>query len=300
MKASLNVTVSLFILGSDYHLGDLLWFTAVLAAYRREMEPSRVIVSLPDRPISRVLEQNPLIDELALGTADGARDEAVRRYGKSIVVHDLRVVPIAFQMVRQWQRRRPWLYYSDLWAQPRGQWLATFLGLGRLYQLRPTLRLTDDDRTLSQSLPERYVVFAPHIGRYSVPLAGAMWRRVKGWPATNWVALAGEMRRAGFEPFTLGAAGQESVPGTTALLGLPIRQVAGVVERASAMVTVESGLWFVAAALGVPFVIVPWWLPRSIDWPGPIGVPHARVFRNADSVAEVAGHVRGLMTYHAA
>jgi hypothetical protein len=294
------VIVSLFILGDDYHLGDLLWLTTVLAAYRQNVDPSRVIVSLPDRPISRVLEHHPLIDELEFGQADGVRARVADRFGGELVVHDLRVFPLAVQMLRQWRRRLPWLYYRDLWLQPRGQWLATFLGLGQLEQLRPTLRLLDDDRAQARTLPDRYIVFAPHVGRYALPFAGRLWYRVKGWPDDHWITLGGELSRAGFEPFTLAADGQATVPGTTGLVGLPIRQVAGIIERASALVTVESGLWFVAAAVGVPFVIVPWWLPRSIDWPGPTGVPHARVYRKADSVAEVAAHIHGLIGDHAA
>jgi len=84
---------------------------------------------------------------------------------------------------------------------------------------------------------------------------------------------------------SLGAAGQSIVPGTIGLTGLPIRQVAGIVEGAAAVVTGESGLWFLAAATDTPFVIVPWWLPDGIDWAAPMGVRH-RLIQREDAAVE--------------
>ena len=49
----------------------------------------------------------------------------------------------------------------------------------------------------------------------------------------------------------------------------------------------ESGLWFIAAGLCTPFIIVPWWLPRSVDWAAPMQVPHRLIYRGEDSVEEV-------------
>ena len=287
----------LFILGGDYHLGDLLWFTTVLRTYRRQVKPTCVIVNVPDRGISRILEGTPLIDELVYGSAEAAREAVRERAGRHLVVHDLRMVPIGLDMVRRRRERAPWRYYRDLWLEPRGQWLATYLGLGEMDDFRPILHLSDADRAVARDLPSRYVIMAPHVGHYSIPLMGWAWSHIKGWPTGRWVGLAAQLREQGYEPLTLGAAGQEPIPGTRGLIGLPIRQVAGVIERASALVTVESGLWFIAAAVSTPFVIVRWWLPRSVDWPGPTGVPHARIYRGQDSVAEVLGRLNGLVAH---
>lgn len=75
----------LFILGKDYHLGDLLWFTAVLAAYRRRARPARARVACPDRPISQILERHPLIDDLLLYGEAGRlpRGACRRRHGRA-------------------------------------------------------------------------------------------------------------------------------------------------------------------------------------------------------------------------
>lgn len=288
----------LFILGKDYHLGDLLWFTAVLAAYRRRARPARVRVACPDRPISQILERHPLIDDLLLYGEAGRLPRGARA-GDVMVVHDLRPLPIALSMLRGWRYRRPWLYLRDLWLDERGQWLAMFLRLGRLRDVRPMLRLDEDDRATARTLPVPYVVLAPHTGHYALPLLGLLWRRIKGWREAGWGDVAEALRAAGYEPVTLAAAGQAPIPGTRALTGLPIRRVAGVIEGAAALVSVESGLWYIAAALGRPFIIVPWWLPRSIDWAAPMGVPHRLIYRDQASIRYVLSQVRDLLAHDA-
>ncbi|MBV9282657.1 MAG: hypothetical protein JOZ41_21475 [Chloroflexi bacterium] len=289
----------LFLLGPDYHLGDLLWFTAVLAEYRKRVAPRRVFVGVPDRAISRILERNPLVDRLLYGDARAAVAQARCRPDGGLEVHDLRPLAVAGAMVRDWRYRLPWLYYRDLWLEPRGQWLATYLRLGPLQEFRPLLGLYDDDFDAARALPARYVALAPHVGQYSLPLASALWERLKGWPPENWAALAEALRRAGFEPVTLGAPGQVPIEGTTPMIGLPIRQAAGVIDRAAALISVESGLWFIAAARQTPFVIVPWWLPRSVNWPAPMRVPHRLVYRDAASVQAVLSHVCELVPHAA-
>jgi ADP-heptose:LPS heptosyltransferase len=198
-------------------------------------------------------------------------------------------------MVRQWQRRAPWRYYPDLWLQPRGQWLATFLGLGALESTRPVLCLSEADRHAAGRLSRPYAVLAPHIGQYSMPVVGTMWRRIKEWPWERWMRLARLLRLEGYTPITLAGTGQTAIPGTIPLIGLPIRQAAGVIERAAVLVSGESGLWFIAAALRTPFAIVPWWLPRSIDWAAPAQVPYRLVYRDEASVNYVLEQVRELV-----
>lgn len=284
----------LFLLGADYHLGDLLWLTAVLAEYRRQVRPARLAVGCPDRPIGRILEHNPLLDDLRYG--DPGRLRAAAR-ARGEVVRDLRPLPLARAMLRDWRHHWPWVYYRDLWFLPRGQWLATFLHLGRLSSYRPVLGLCDADRATAATLPIPYVVLAPHIGRYRLPLAGRAWRRVKGWDEGNWVRLASLLRSAGYEPVTAAAADQAPIPGTRPLLGLPIRQVAGVIEGAAALVGGESGLWFIAAACATPFAIVPWWLPRGVDWAAPMGVPHRLIRRRDATVETVFASCRELVAH---
>lgn len=286
---------SLFLVGGDYHLGDLLWLTCVLDEYRRGRHPGRLLLGCPDRGITDILEGNPAIDVLLRGEPEAILRWARRRYGRDLVVHDLRVLPIALDMLRRWKERPPWLYYRDLWFEPRGQWLATYLRLGRLGDPRPRLNLDDRDRALAGTLSRPYVVLAPHIGQYRLPLADKLWRSLKGWPESSWVELAAELTRREYQPVTLAAAGQAPIPGTLAVVGAPIRQVAGVIERAAALISGESGLWFIAAALRVPFIIVPWWLPHSVNWPAPMRVPYRLVYRRQASVKRVTQYFHDLV-----
>jgi hypothetical protein len=273
----------IFVLGADYHLGDLLWLTAVLHEYRRRTGACRIVVGHPDASLGHILGCNPDIDEVCTGIpASEPRD----------IVHDLRPVRLGRAMIAAWRHRLPWLYYRDLWLEPRGQWLATYLRLGTLPDYRPLLNLREEDYAAAGSLPRPYIALAPHIGAYRIPLVSRVWRTIKGWSPTNWAALASQLCDRGLTPLTLGAAGQDVIPGTVPLLGLPIRQVAAIIDRAEALVTGESGLWFVAAARATPFVIVPWWLPPSINWAEPMHVPHRLVPREEATV----GHVLTALT----
>ena len=263
-----------FVAGTDYHLGDLLWLTAVLAEYRRRIRPDLLILACPDRPISHVMEKNPLLDGLLYGDPQEVLARLQILYRDRLVVRDLRPLALARAMLRDWRYRPPWLYYRDLWWQERGQWLATFLHLGRLHDFRPIMGICEEDRAIARTLNRPYVLLAPHIGQYRWSWMAAVWRHLKQWPWASWRRLALLLREAGYEPITLAASDQASIPETTALLGLPIRQVAGVIEGATALVSGESGLWFMAAACGTPFLIVPWWLPRSVNWAAPMHVPH--------------------------
>jgi ADP-heptose:LPS heptosyltransferase len=284
----------LFLLGGDYHLGDLLWLTPVLAEYRREFGPLSLIVGCPDRPISRILEGSPVVDELLYGDAGRLLQQSRRRFGDALVVRDLRPFSLAAAMLREWRRRAPWLYFYDLWWRARGEWLCNFLRLHRPDDLRPRLSLNDGDRTTAAALPSPYVLLAPRTGSYPAPLSW-FWHAVKGRPEQHWQRLAAWLRRDGYEPVTLAAADQPPVAGTIPLLGLPIRQVAGVIEQAAALVTVESGLWFIAAACQTPFVINPWWLPRSVDWAAPMNVPYRLIYRSDSSPERVYASVRELI-----
>lgn len=283
----------LFILGRDYHLGDLLGLTPVLAQYRRIRAPGMLMVALPDRDISRILEHNPDIDRLIYGDPREIMTQG-SQLGVNGPVYDLRVGPIAAGMVRDWRHHWPWLYYRDLWAEPRGQWLATYLHLGRLTEFRPRLKLVDEDRPEMIRLNEPYVVLAPRIGSYALPLTGRIWRTIKGWDDPKWEEIGRRLRRDGFETVTVTAGSQGPVAGTRHLSGLPIRQAAAAIAGAQALITGESGLWFVAAALGIPFIIVPWWLPSSMDWAAPMGVPYSLIPRRTATVDAVFAEFRKL------
>jgi Glycosyltransferase family 9 (heptosyltransferase) len=288
----------LFLVGNDYHLGDLLWLTPVLARYRALKRPCGLIVGLPDRDISRIFEHSPPVDRVVYGMPRRILDIVLGEFGHSVKIEDLRMGPVAIRMIQDWRRKLPWTYYRDLWVQPRGQWLSTFLGLGHLTELKPQIQLTADDFNRRSLIPSPYILLAPHIGSYSLPGVSYLWRRLKGWDVESWAVLARLLEDSGYTVMTVGARGQGIIRGTLPALGLPIRQVAALVDGASALVTGESGLWFVAAALDTPFAIVPWWLPRSIDWPAAMNVRYRLVSRET-SPARVSGLVQQLINHEA-
>src|SRR5581483_5695275 len=119
--------------------------------------------------------RSPQIDQLVLGSADVVLAGMVCQYGHDLTVHDLRPMAVAARMVREWRRRLPWRYYRDLWMEERGQWLATYLRLGKLRHHRPSLRLDDVDRAPSLEFRSPYVALAPHVGGYGIPGLGALW-----------------------------------------------------------------------------------------------------------------------------
>lgn len=287
--------VVLFLVGEDYHLGDLLWLTAVLSEYRRQRQPKLLVVGCPDRPISRILEHNPLIDRLLFGKPKQIKATQQQEFGDALIVYDLHIWPLAVTMLQDWRHHLPWLYYRDLWLQPRGQWLATLLHLGKLTDYRPSLHLTAEDRRNGLDVEKPYVVLAPAVGSYSIPLMGRVWEKVKGWENQRWEALARGLEDSGFLVITMAAAGQKAVPGTLPVFGLPIRKAASVIEGAQALISVESGLWFVAAALRTPFLIVPWWLPDPVDWAGPMNVPHALIRPREGTADNVLSHALRLV-----
>ena len=67
------------------------------------------------------------------------------------------------------------------------------------------------------------------------------------------------------------------------------------IEGAAALVTVESGLWYLAAAVGTPFLIVPWWLPRSLDWAAAMQTPHRLLRRRDAAVGMVVANLDALI-----
>ena len=96
-------TAHLFLVGKDYHLGDLLWLTAVLAEYRRQMAPDLLLVGCPDRSISRILEACPVIDTVLFGEARAIEPSVRQRHAGQVVVHDLQPWSLARAMLEAWR-----------------------------------------------------------------------------------------------------------------------------------------------------------------------------------------------------
>ena len=78
----------------------------------------------------------------------------------------------------------------------------------------------------------------------------------KDWGLERWSALAGLMRRAGIQPWQLGAPGTRLIPGARLIFTPGFRLACAVLARAKACVLPEGGLHHAAAALGIPAVVI--------------------------------------------
>jgi len=77
--------------------------------------------------------------------------------------------------------------------------------------------------------------------------------RHRDWPLVNWVALAGNLRARGHEVLVFDSLSDRTraIPGLPCL-GLPYDRLAALVARCAFMVTPDSGLFHLAAAVGTP------------------------------------------------
>lgn len=80
----------------------------------------------------------------------------------------------------------------------------------------------------------------------------------KTWPAVNFAAVAGQIHQFGLEPVFIGAAGDD-LSGFRAwrtIQGAPLREIQKLIAAAALFVGNDSGPAHVAAAFGVPVVVI--------------------------------------------
>jgi len=285
----------LFVFGREHHLGDLVAGTTTIRAYRVLHHPSRVAVLAPDRAYSRILERDPDIDDL-LYAGDAELSDPQLKHGLSLppadVVLDLSARSVLWLLHHRGPlSRRLGLLHTALLGT-RGRIMAEAAGVPWPVDDRPVIALRAEDRGVAAQIPRPYVVLAPYVGRFHNRLMQALWQALKAWPMDRWQRLAALLRTDGYTVVTLGAGGEEAIPGTVPVIGRPIAEAAGVVERAAALITVESGLWYLACALGVPFVVVPYWPPRHADWIPAAAPPHRLLRRSTATPAAVVAAVQ--------
>jgi hypothetical protein len=251
----------LFVFGHEHHLGDLVAGTTTIRAYRALRRPSRVAVVTPDRAYSRILERDPDIDDLLyVGDADltDLQSKGSPVLPPADVVLDLSARSVMWLLRHRGPLSRRLRLLHTALLGTRGRVMAEAAGVPWPLDDRPIINLHTGDRAVAAQIPRPYVVLAPYAGRFHNRLAQALWQALKAWPMDRWRRLATLLRAGGYTVVTLGAEGEEAIPDTVAVIGQPIARAAGVVEGATALITVESGLWYLACALDVPFVVVPY------------------------------------------
>jgi ADP-heptose:LPS heptosyltransferase len=80
----------------------------------------------------------------------------------------------------------------------------------------------------------------------------------KTWDAGGFVAIAQYLKQAGIEPVFIGGGGDDSSPfgAFRVISGAPLSEIKAVIAGASLFVGNDSGPAHVAAALGVPVVVI--------------------------------------------
>jgi heptosyltransferase-3 len=120
----------------------------------------------------------------------------------------------------------------------------------------------------------------------------------KTWPAERFLAVARYLTGAGFEPVFIGGAGDDLAPFTSyrTLIGAPLSEIKALLGRSSLFVGNDSGPAHMAAAFGLPVVVIfgpsdpaiwgPWHTAGEVvqDPAGIAAIPVARVIEALDRV----------------
>lgn len=244
-------------------LGDTLAATAVLRAQRAAHPDDHITFLAPDRAYARILELCPGIDRV--GYVQIPADEQII-YGSSRRL----VESLEWWSAGDFDERHV-LDIQEAASSGRG----AELHMSEIYALDLGLKLTDrrpwvDTKLALEHRPveapdEPYVVFARHTvsGKHVAP----SHENTKRWHERKWVALAERVRRQlGLRVVSIGtpAEGRMEHPDVLDLHELDIREVAGLLAGAQALISVDNGVFHLGLGLGTTLVhLQPKWLPSS-------------------------------------
>lgn len=276
-------------------LGDTLAATAVLRAYRERYPADHVSLLVPDASYARVLELCPAVDCVAYLELPDDR-QIVFEHSRPIVEalpwwrnsnFDERFVLDVQEIARDGLAGE--LHMAELHARRVGL---------ELQNLRPCI---DVERSLAHrpaSAPEEpYIVLARHTvsGKHAL----AREAKTKRWAERRWLALAARIRRElGLTIVSIGTPAEARLDQSDVLNfhDLDIRQVAGLLAGADALVTVDNGILHLGLGLDVPLVhLQPNWLPQSWTASSPsdayrnlhVSLPRLGVARVFDSLNDI-------------
>lgn len=241
-------------------LGDALSATSVLRAHRALHPDDHVTFLVPDRAYARIFELSPDIDRVAYVPVDD--DHQLVFEPSSSLVESLNYRPGEFdarhvldiQEVARHAGSREGLHMAE--------------GYARLLGIQLDSRLPSLDRELAlrhvtdQAPDAPFIVFARHTvsGRH----VSVHSKRTKLWHERKWTQLASKVRRElGLQVVSVGTSGESrlEVPGVLDLHDLSIFQLAGLLAKARALVTVDNGVFHLGLGLRTPLVhLQPRWL----------------------------------------
>lgn len=234
-------------------LGDTLAATAILRAHHQAYPEDHVSFLVPSSGYSQIFEMCPAVDRLALVKVP--TDEG-------IVYHDSRSL---VEELPWWKEEgfdvRHILNIQEAARAPR----ADELHMCEVYAQQIGIELSDRRPWLDRELAEKhrpaeapgepYLVFARH--SVSGKFQAHYDKNAKLWAERNWNRLADRVRKElGIRVVAIGTPSEARLenPGVLELHDLEIRQVAGLLTGAQALVAVDNGIYHMGLGLDVPLV----------------------------------------------
>ena len=276
-------------------LGDTLCTTPALRAFRRANPDATIVYVVQSAPFCRVLDNNPDID-LLLYSEDLyyrglPKPEDTNRWLNGLPI-DLREQAMLYRLDLKLV-----CLSNDIFERHISQAFAKLIEV-EIECTRPLIFLNEHDRRGASVFARRpYVVFSMHSVSNSERPDGR--GRKKDWPIEHWQELA--RRIHGLDHFDIYLIGAERdqwqpIPEARRLYGLPIRTVAALLERAACVVTLESGIGHLCAAVDAPMIQI-YSNMMPIGWAKPADGTRARSFYgdpfdlSVDTVYEAFQHM---------
>ncbi len=226
-------------------LGDMLQTTAVVRALHEKYESS-ITVFTNSHP--EIFQAMPEVERV-VGVGNQLQDTLVRSIADEFEFFaDVRYVSRLYGAppTEFFQKNR---YFYDNWAHSceRLEELdmhTTSIMLASL-GLNGSERPIFTPRTKGVKIEGDYLVVATGSGSLG---------RLKAWP--HWAPLANLCRTAGIPLAQIGGGNDTRVQGSESLLGLSLAETANILENSIGLVAVEGGMAHLAAAVGLPSVVL--------------------------------------------
>jgi ADP-heptose:LPS heptosyltransferase len=268
-------------------LGDCVLTTPALAILKEARPDLEIGVVVEDR-FAAVFEGNPAVAAIL-----PPRYGAVARFGARLAVNFhggtrsqwLTVASLARRRAGFGHHRAAWLYNIRL---PRAQ---EVLGEERVVHTAEHLA----SAMFHLGCPRREIprawlkAEAPAGGRRYAVIHPSAALAYKTWPAERFLAVAEHLAgRLGLEPVFIGAAGDDlsAFAGYRTVTGKPLAEVMRLLAGAALFVGNDSGPAHMAAALGVPVVVLYGRPEHEVIW-APWRARAARTFSSAEGIAAI-------------
>lgn len=257
-------------------IGDLVLTTPLIRALR-QTHPSATIVALTKPAVASVLADSPHLDALECLGAGESLGSLARRLRKYRFTHlldlhgVLRSLLLRLFVPGRWfgySKRRVWrevlirfkrdVYRDDVPEAERFFEAARALGVvpdGRPAEIgiSEASRAEADTWWASAGQPSSFIALAPGAAHFT-----------KQWPLRHWQQLADDLVRAGRAVVVVGGSAERELgaaivqetgpPAANACGALGLQGSAALIARAKVLVSGDTGLMHIAAAVGTPVV----------------------------------------------